>query len=139
MTPKEVMLLRTASNRQISREIRDTMSSVATHPEAKTINVIKLISIFPKLQSIIYRHFLTDTDIKNNFRMYETTLKRFELHEQCFSWHKAFHGIRLDSLTHFAFTNSSQSFISDDITAFGKACPNITHLNLSGVSGLENE
>jgi len=42
-------------------------------------------------------------------------------------------------LTHFAFTNSAQSFITDDIKAFGKACPNITHLNLSGVSHLENE
>ena len=64
---------------------------------------------------------------------------RFELHGQCFSWHKAFHGVLLANLTHFAFTNTSQNFINDDIMAFGRACPNITHLNLSGVSGLENE
>ena len=35
-------------------------------------------------------------------------------------------------------TDSNQSFIRDDIKEFGRACPGITHLNLSGVSNLEN-
>ena len=41
-------------------------------------------------------------------------------------------------MKHFALTDSSQSFIKDDIKEFGRACPNISHLNLSGVSNLEN-
>ena len=47
--------------------------------------------------------------------------------------------MRLEKLTHFAFTDSEQAFISDDINAFGLACSSVTHLNLSGVSGLEND
>ena len=41
-------------------------------------------------------------------------------------------------LRYFALTDSTQSFIRDDIKEFGRACPKITHLNLSGVSNLEN-
>ena len=52
---------------------------------------------------------------------------------------KAFQNISLPRLSHFALTDSSQTFIRDDIEAFGKACPNITNLNLSGVTSLENE
>ena len=71
--------------------------------------------------------------------MYESTLLHFELHERHFSWVAAFQGVSLPKLTHFSLTDSPQTFIKDDIVAFGRACPNVTHLNLSGVSNLENE
>ena len=100
--------------------------------------MIKLVSVYPNLAQIVYRHFLSNTDIKNNFRMYSHSLVRFELHGRHFSWQKAFQKISLPSLRHFALTDSNQSFIRDDIKEFGRACPGITHLNLSGVSNLEN-
>lgn len=99
----------------------------------------KLISMFPNLTQIIYRHMLTNTEVKNNFRTYTHSLVRFELHGRHFVWMKAFQNIQLPRLSHFALTDSSQTFIRDDIEAFCKACPNITHLNLSGVTNLENE
>ena len=95
--------------------------------------------VFPNVTQIVYRHFLTELDIKNCYRMYTNSLVRFELHGRHFSWQKAFAGISLPNLKFFALTDSNQIFIRDDIMAFGKACPNITHLNLSGVSNLENE
>jgi len=72
LTPQEVMNLRAA--REANKIVRSTLSAVSTRPQARTIDVIKLVSIFPNLSSIVYRHFLTNTEIKNNFRWYETTL-----------------------------------------------------------------
>ena len=95
--------------------------------------------MIPNIQQLEYRHQLSDMDVRNNFRLYSDSLIRFELHERHFAWVKAFQGVSLPKLTHFALTDTPQSFIKDDIVAFGKACPNITHLNLSGVSNLEND
>ena len=70
--------------------------------------------------------------------MYTDSLIKFELHGRHFAWQKAFSTITLPKLKHFALTDSSQSFIKDDIKEFGRACPHLTHLNLSGVTNLEN-
>ncbi len=94
--------------------------------------------MMPKLSKIVYRHQLSDMDIRNNFRMYSHSLQKFELHKRHFTWFKAFQGINLPQLTHFSLTDSNQTFITDDIMLFSKAFPNITNLNLSGVSNLEN-
>lgn len=137
LDPMEIIYLRLL-NREINMVVRQTLNTVNTRSSALTIDVIKLISMFPNLAQVVYRHFLTNTDIKNNFRMYTNTLVKFELHGRHFAWQKAFSTISLPKLKHFALTDSSQSFIKDDIKEFGRACPHVTHLNLSGVSNLEN-
>ena len=68
LTLQDVMKLRVASNREVNKVIRLTLSAVSTRPNARNIKVTKLVSIFPNLSSIVYRHFMTDTDIKNSFR-----------------------------------------------------------------------
>ena len=73
---------------------------------AKTINVVKLISMFPNIEHILYRHFMTNMDVKNNFRMYSATLVSFELQGRHFAWQKAFQGVQLPKLTHFTQTDS---------------------------------
>ena len=78
-----------------------------TKVNAKTIDVIKLTNIFPNLSEIVFRHFLTNTDIKNSFRNYSHSLVKFELHGRHFAWQKSFQGINLPKLTHFALTDSN--------------------------------
>ena len=89
LPPMETIRLRLL-NREINMVVRQTMDTIKTSVEAQTIDVIKLISMFPNLAKVFYRHFLTNTDIKNNFRMYQNTLVKFELHGRHFSWQKAF-------------------------------------------------
>ena len=138
LAPADVQKVRKL-NRELSLIVRQSLEFVETKGTARTIDVIKLMHVFPNVSHIVYRHFLTELDIKNCYRMYTNSLVKFELHGRHFSWQKAFAGIKLPNLKFFALTDSTQIFIRDDIMAFGKACPNVTHLNLSGVSNLENE
>ena len=87
--PLEIVQLRLL-NREINSVVRQTLNIVKTKESAQTIDVIKLISMFPNLAQILYRHFLTNQDIRNNFRMYAHSLVKFELHGRHFSWQKAF-------------------------------------------------
>ena len=89
LNPLEVVSLRLI-NRELNMIVRQTLSAIKTREDAQTIDVIKLVSVYPNLAQIVYRHFLSNTDIKNNFRMYSHSLVRFELHGRHFSWQKAF-------------------------------------------------
>lgn len=81
---------------------------------------------------------ITTSELGKFLETIKPTLREFEIQESIIDFSKLFRKLALPDLKKFGFTNTRKVIEDVDMRALVKACPNLTYLDFSNVSSINN-